>query len=70
MCRAKLDKIDVYKIYVRIAEITVPFYFCRENYNVESKSFCSGAATEVIAATYLTDLSELYNTMVDNRRRK
>jgi hypothetical protein len=29
----------------------------------ESKSFHSGAATEIIAAT--TDLSELYSTMVD-----
>jgi hypothetical protein len=30
MCRERLDKINVYKIYVKIADITVPFYFCRE----------------------------------------
>jgi hypothetical protein len=33
----RLDKIDVYKMYIKVADVTVPLYFCRENDNVDAK---------------------------------
>ena len=35
ICRSRLDKIEVKKLYISIHNILIPFYFCRDSFEVD-----------------------------------